>query len=1265
MRSLFKYLGRIFLALTLLLVVLAIGLAIFSNTERFRQMVREQVIAAINSSMRGKITFDRIAGSIWGDVVLHDVRLRYRDEEIARVAQLKLAYALWPLLEGKLQITRAEAAKPVVRLVRNRQGVWIIAEALGSDTESQSQLTVHLKSLRLHNGDLDIRLEGDTPQRYRLKNLALASRLTIFPKGVDFDASEVSAQLQFGLRPELGLKGRLAFSDVNAPPTIKVAELRIDSAASRMKLSGELVGFDKSRVDAKLVVERLAPGDVERWVPDWPVRQVISGQLAAKGLFDALALSADLAAAGAKLKSQWTLNLTAPMPAYRGTIKVAGVDARALLGAKDFAGVLAGDANVKGAGFDLKNIAVDGDFAVRELQIKQWALGDLRSKLDLRDGAAALIGALKSGLGSADWRGQMTLAKVPRYDFDLSVSNLDIKKVSADAKLPGGVVSFKGNVQGSGVTLNELKAQAKLEILPSTLGAVQIRDGALDAAYGDGRIRIARAALRSADSSALIKGDIGTALDQRGKLDYEVRSDNITPWLALVGRKGAGAMTLAGTAQGTLADLSARGALKTTRLQFDGFGAASGAVDYELARQRGNNIPTGSVVARLVDARAGTELKKIDATIKLLAGDRAQVEAQVLDGFNRAHALKSEVDFSGQSSQEIVARVSQLSLGLPDGAWTLAQPATLTRRGELFSVDKLTLRQQERQATLQGSISLGGAQSLQLSVDRFPLESFAAYLPKQPKMTGLIALEAKVVGTAAAPQIDGQIKMTDSTIGGQKYDGLEAELNFRERLASLNLTVRQDRNHALTAVGTLPLRLSWQDGWRSELAGDLDLRIKSDGLSAAFLNAYTAKTVSDIGGELSLDVAARGAPLEPRWSGSLRFAGGKLKLTELNVEVRDVGLEASFDARRLTLENFTARANDGRLTGSGLLTLKQYQIDNFKFSLAARRWPAIQTRRYQAQIAGDVEISGPLAAPKLAGRVDITEANIRPDLAFLRQSSTPALRDETIVVVNREGSPRVDSAARNGNNNQLGETELFKKLVLDLDVRLPRNVWMRHPDAVVELRGAVRAKKNSGQKLQLVGASEIVRGWAAFQGRRFEFTRGEIQFVGGDKIDPQLDILAQHRLPQYTVNAIVGGTAENPSLVLRSDPALDQSDILSLLVFGKPIKDLNRGEQVSLQQSALDVTSGFAAAKIGSAVAEAIGLDNLGFDLGDFDFSNGRVGYGRYIGRRAYVTFSQEIAGERGQKASVQYDISRDWKIESSTTSKGSSSVDVIWHKRY
>jgi autotransporter translocation and assembly factor TamB len=350
------------------------------------------------------------------------------------------------------------------------------------------------------------------------------------------------------------------------------------------------------------------------------------------------------------------------------------------------------------------------------------------------------------------------------------------------------------------------------------------------------------------------------------------------------------------------------------------------------------------------------------------------------------------------------------------------------------------------------------------------------------------------------------------------------------------------------------------------------------------------------------------------------------------------------------------------LSGAGSLALKNYQIENFHLALAARRWPAIHTRRYQAQLDGDIKVEGPLAEPKLSGQITIIDSNMRPDLAFLERSSTSVKRDETIVVVSAAGAMKHGTTANNQNNG-VGSSELIKNLAIDLRVIIPRNAWVRHPNAVAELSGNIHATKKPAQTLQLVGTSEIVRGWAAFQGRRFNFERGQIRFFGGGQIDPALDIVARHKLPQYTVDAVVGGTVSKPTLFLRSDPSLDQADILAVLLFGKPTKDLNKSEEASLERNAVDVAGGFAAAQIGSAVAEAIGLDRLG--LGEIDFKGGRVGLGRYIGDRTYVTAGQELAGERGQEVKVEYQIAPDWKIGTSTTSKGVSAVDLFWQQRY
>jgi translocation and assembly module TamB len=227
------------------------------------------------------------------------------------------------------------------------------------------------------------------------------------------------------------------------------------------------------------------------------------------------------------------------------------------------------------------------------------------------------------------------------------------------------------------------------------------------------------------------------------------------------------------------------------------------------------------------------------------------------------------------------------------------------------------------------------------------------------------------------------------------------------------------------------------------------------------------------------------------------------------------------------------------------------------------------------------------------------------------------------------------------------------------------NLWVRHPDAVAELSGNIKVSKARQRGLDLTGRVEVARGSFAFQGRRFQLVRGTVEFTGGDKINPTLDIAAQYKLPNYQVEATIAGSAEKPTLTLASQPPLEQADVLALILFGRPLNSLNLGEQASLQQSAINLASGFVAGRIAASVAKTLGLDSLGFDIGEVDFSGGRVGFGRYVGSKTYVSAAQQLTGEHGREVALEYEIAQDWKIGTSATSTGSSGIDIIWHKRY
>ena len=81
-----------------LLLTLVLGAALYTRTENFQRWVREEGVSAVNNSIRGSLTVDRLEGSVWRHLTLHGVTLRYENDEIVQVPRLDVSFSLIPLL---------------------------------------------------------------------------------------------------------------------------------------------------------------------------------------------------------------------------------------------------------------------------------------------------------------------------------------------------------------------------------------------------------------------------------------------------------------------------------------------------------------------------------------------------------------------------------------------------------------------------------------------------------------------------------------------------------------------------------------------------------------------------------------------------------------------------------------------------------------------------------------------------------------------------------------------------------------------------------------------------------------------------------------------------------------------------------------------------------------------------------------------------------------------------------------------------------------
>ncbi|HJQ84277.1 MAG TPA: translocation/assembly module TamB domain-containing protein, partial [Candidatus Binatia bacterium] len=150
----------------------------------------------------------------------------------------------------------------------------------------------------------------------------------------------------------------------------------------------------------------------------------------------------------------------------------------------------------------------------------------------------------------------------------------------------------------------------------------------------------------------------------------------------------------------------------------------------------------------------------------------------------------------------------------------------------------------------------------------------------------------------------------------------------------------------------------------------------------------------------------------------------------------------------------------------------------------------------------------------------------------------------------------------------------------------------------------------------------------------------------------------------YRIEVHIAGSSEKPKLTLSSDPPLEQADVLSVLLFGKPAHQLGKGQSTALQQQALQLAAGYVMPELRTSVMNALGLDTLEVEMPE-GTEAGRVSAGRYVAEDVFVSLSQEFGRRAAQVVGLEYSLGADVSIRASTSTRGDSAIDLFWRRRY
>ncbi len=395
-------------------------------------------------------------------------------------------------------------------------------------------------------------------------------------------------------------------------------------------------------------------------------------------------------------------------------------------------------------------------------------------------------------------------------------------------------------------------------------------------------------------------------------------------------------------------------------------------------------------------------------------------------------------------------------------------------------------------------------------------------------------------------------------------------------------------------------------------------------------------------GAMTIDARVGGALDAPKLGGQAEIAGFGVSASDLPIFISNGNGRFTFSGEQITLEKFTADANDGRIEVTGLAKLDQLRPTEWRYDIKAAN-AEIAYQEITATINGNLTLNGTPQGQTLNGQITIPQAEFTPNididnLAVGGNGTTGAL---TLSAFSGPGlgTSRLGIAPINLNVR----VEARDSLVVQSDQINTIGT------AILTLTGPITSPDPSG-RITLDGGT-----WR-FRGQRYEITAGSLDLPIAGSSTPLLNLLAEGDLSGFRVNIGLVGPIDDLDLTLRSEPQLTRDEILSLIATGRTEAG-TLGGQDPLRSGFGTAASLLSSGLISAPTEQLLGLSRFQIDpiLRPNDNPAARLTVGQQFSRNLYLSYATNLATDRDQTALAEYTLSNRFSALASFSQGGSA----------
>lgn len=1277
MKQILKYTFRILLIIIGSLFSLLIISLLLLQTPFAKSKIVDFAQDKANEILNATLTIDKLEGNFFTHIELKKVLLIADNDTIAHIEEINVSYNLVALLNSTIDITEVKLEKPYVYLQQLKDSTWnlqhLVKPTDKKDTTSSSfDMTVDLGDFVLNKGrvrinafdtilpklidDLNIKLTGSYSNERQSVDIKSLGFYTSTP---DFTVQNLKTSIKADNKQirllklllktgnnEITVEGNYFFDHKNNSVFhLHTAPVKLEEFAfflpSDFKLKiHPVLNIDGSLLDAALKVKIYVQNE------DQFVRLDLVSQHLVNYFMDPTRVI---------------------IPTYKIVADIHKVDLRDWLNDKAMYYILNGKFKAKGEGFDPKtlnarmygalNKIVANGIEVKEVNLDMYYnAGDIKGKMD----ANGTFGSVKVypvlyGI----------LSNRPSYNVKLTTNRLNVqpfvgKNFTSD-------LNMYATIKGAGFNPKTLNAKSLIIANPSRIMTFMLDTIHSEIDYSTQNILIKSLFLKTLNSSITAVGNY--SLVGASDLNLTVNIDNAKE----------------------IADLMKMDSLNTqVKMQVHLSGVPTN-LDAKINLEANNSVYKAMTLSSLIiDGNVNLKKDKICINTDIFAGKfntggfmidslkmKAKGNTKNLDinlNVNNSDIITS-LTTNIKMSEKIDIALSKFALKYKEYDWNQnLDTAHFIIDGKNYTVKNFSMVSPGvdtlQSITANGIISLQNKEDFQLNISNIYLPELAKVFNLEQKLEGLFSANMNLNGTAQNPVLESQFQLKNGMVQDFRFSNFEGDIHYNNKQLATNVNIVAFDSGFAKLEAKIPALFRLDSMKFSVIENSnspLQANVKVQKLPLSLINAFLP--TDEASGFVQSDITVDGTMKQPNINGHIGLLDGKLKIKKYGVDYRSMNAAVNFDDRIVKIDTFHIQSRKGDMYAEGEVdfgtSLYKGKMNAAGMRIKFDEFNPFDHNQYNMELSGNINLKADKDSTRFSGDLTIPEAMvfIPAILNLMGKTIVPELPTPLLAAQLQKDSLSRDSVVFNvksdstkkSSESLLPAFSFVDNLQGKINLKIPRNVWIKNKEMRIELGGDIQLIKHRDY-FELFGPINVLRGQYSLLGKVFVIKSGVITFEGGEDMDARLDVEAQYSFrdaqrEKHDLLLVVGGYISAPEISFKfEDKQISEGDALSYILFGADLESLGSEQRENMNSSGMDasdIAKTAVASLLSSQLTKLLG-NTLNMDFIEFkssgSFDNASFVVGKYITDKIFVSYEQNI-GKIENPDEARYEMRMEYEL--------------------